>query len=110
MRNLWQRRYLRMLRSRICMSMPAFYCEALCAEEYFLFSILSIAFVSSISPGALGIYEFFGLWVLKQFGKPKEQALAFLLASHGAMFAVLALCILIVAVQETWALKAQKTG
>ncbi|GEM_PF-6136843 len=71
-------------------------------QTIFLFSIVSMAFVSSISPGALGIFEFLGIWVLQQFSKPKEEALAFLLASHGTMFIVLAICVLIVAAQETW--------
>lgn len=68
----------------------------------FLFTILATAFLTSIAPGALGIYEFLGLWVLGQFGQPQEKALAFLLAAHGVSFVVLAMATLFVIVEETW--------
>lgn len=82
--------------------------ELTSSQIVFLFTVLATAFLTSIAPGALGIYEFLGLWVLTQFGQPQEKALAFLLAAHGITFAVLAMATLFAIVEESWVFQAKK--
>lgn len=78
------------------------------SQVIFLFTVLSGAFLASLSPGALGIYEFLGLWALAQFGVPRNESLALLLASHGVMFIVLGLATLCVIIDESLNIKIKK--
>lgn len=55
----------------------------------FLQVTLSLAYASSVSPGALGLYELMGSWVLESLGFATDQALAYLLAAHGFTYVLL---------------------
>lgn len=71
-------------------------------QIFFLQVVLTASYASSVSPGALGLYEFLGLWALKALGKPEIPSLACLLAAHGLIFAVMGIGALMVLIKGFW--------
>ncbi|MBI4668365.1 MAG: flippase-like domain-containing protein [Elusimicrobia bacterium] len=71
------------------------------AQLIFLQVTLTLAYASSLSPGALGLYEFIGAWVMGNMGIGRSQALAFLVTTHGLIYFFMFAVTLIVFVQES---------
>ncbi|MBI4369424.1 MAG: flippase-like domain-containing protein [Elusimicrobia bacterium] len=55
-------------------------------QMVFTQAVLAMAYASSVSPGAIGIYELMGSWTLGQMGFAKEQSLAMLLVLHATIY------------------------
>ncbi len=68
----------------------------------FLQMVLSLAYVSSVSPGALGIYELLGSWTMKNMGIADDQSMAFLLTAHALTYVIMFLGAALVATRIGW--------
>jgi len=78
-------------------------------EILFLQMTVTLAFVSSVSPGALGLYELVGVWALENMGYPTDQSLAFLLTAHGLIYLAMFSGTALVVIKESWVLKLTQT-
>ena len=71
-------------------------------QVFFLQLVLTATYVSSVTPGALGLYEWLGLWALRQMGFEETPSLAFLLTAHGTVFAVFGLSTLAILIGDAY--------
>lgn len=71
-------------------------------QVFFLQVVLTFSYASSVSPGALGLYELLGLWALRALEKPEIPSIACLLAAHGLIFAIMGIGTLTVLIKGFW--------